>query len=160
MSKLDDDLLNYIRTHFSYCPETGNITRTDRKNSNGSYDKDGYLIIKVKTKQYKAHRIAWFLYHGVFPSNVIDHINRDKSDNRIDNLRDVEYYINVRNCDREVNPNTGVIGVYFDRTKGLRKNYTTKYRNKTYRFYTLEEAIKFRDIKGLVSIKGEQHDNS
>ena len=55
---INDSECKYIRKHFTYNPDTGIITRNDRSNSNGSYDKDGYLIIKVKTRQIKAHRIA------------------------------------------------------------------------------------------------------
>lgn len=44
-----------------------------------------------------AHRLAWFYVHGVWPTNEIDHINRNKSDNRIENLRDVTRTVNQRN---------------------------------------------------------------
>lgn len=57
-----------IKNSFSYDPKTGKIDRLNRKNSNGSYDKDGYLIIKFKGRQYKAHRLAWLLYYGILPT--------------------------------------------------------------------------------------------
>lgn len=72
----------YIKKHFKY--DNGTLIRDDRKNSNGSLDKDGYLIIKVKGKQFKAHRIVWLLHYGKFPLYEIDHINRNKLDNRIE----------------------------------------------------------------------------
>ncbi len=59
----------YIKQHFDYNADTGEIIRTDRKNSNGSFDNDGYLILKIKGEQYKAHRIAWFLQYGELPKN-------------------------------------------------------------------------------------------
>jgi|LakMenE01Jun11ns_1017448.scaffolds.fasta_scaffold9055776_2 hypothetical protein len=127
-----------------YNAETGEVKHLLRKNSNGSFDKDGYLIIKIKGKQYKAHRLAYAKYHNCIPNGVIDHINRIPSDNRIINLRDTTQHQNCLNVIRKPNHKTGIIGVYLDNTNGLKKKYATKILNKTYRFYTLQEAIDFR----------------
>ena len=86
--------------HITYDPDTGEIKRIGRKNSNGSLDHYGYLIIKIKGVQWKAHRLAWVKYYGVAPRNNIDHINRNKTDNRICNLRDVPQSVNVLNTER------------------------------------------------------------
>lgn len=138
----------YILKHFT-C-NNGVISRDDRKGGKGSFDKDGYLIIKVKGRQFKAHRIVWLLTYGDFPKSELDHINRVRTDNRIENLRESNRKEQIRNTSRTPNPKTGVIGVYIDEiTKGLKKKYTTRVNNKTYRFYTLEEAIKFRKERGL-----------
>ena len=146
---VDESECSYIKEHFSYNPNTGEITRDDRMNSNGSFDKDGYLVLKIKKRQYKAHRLAWFLFYGEFPKMEIDHINRNRADNRIANLRLSTRGANVAN--RTICPNkiTGVVGVYEDRfTKGLKKRFATKYEKKTFRFYSLAEAINFRKEKG------------
>lgn len=134
------NLENYIKEHFNYDSITGEITRNDRKDSFGSYDKDGYLIIKIKKQQFKSHRLAWFLYYGFFPKTELDHINRIRTDNRISNLRLANRFINTNNVNRKINKETGVIGVYEDHTNGLKKKFTFKHKNKTYRFYTLNEA--------------------
>jgi len=133
-----------LKNNFLYDEETGQIIRTTRKNSNGSYDKDGYLIIKFKSKQYKAHRLVWLYHKGSYPKYGIDHINRNRKDNRIENLRDVPQKINCWNSNKKVNPETGVCGVYIDKTNGLKKKYTVKYREKTHRFYFLSDAVKKR----------------
>lgn len=147
---VDGIFLDYIKSHFSYNPINGEISRNDRANSCGSLDKDGYLIIKIKKHQFKAHRLAWFLYYGSFPVMEIDHINRNRLDNRIENLREVDRKGNNRNSTHKVNPDTGVIGVYLDKsTDGLRKKYTTKFNRKTYRFYSLKKAIEFRKDNNL-----------
>ncbi len=138
------DYTKYILEHFTY--DNGKITRNDRKNSDGSIDKDGYLIIKVKGKQFKAHRIAWLLNYGAFPKNEIDHINRNKLDNRIENLRLADRTMQNNNKDLKPNKLTGVVGIYIDKTNGLKKKYTFKHNNKTYRYYTLGEAIKEKEI--------------
>lgn len=138
---------DYIKEHFHY--NDGVITRNDRKNSNGSVDTYGYLIFKIKGKQYKAHRIAWLLNYGSFPETELDHINRNKLDNRIENLRECTRKEQCLNRNILPNPITNTIGVYVDRTKGLKKKYATSYAGKTYRFYTVEEAKDFREKRGL-----------
>lgn len=140
---------DYIISHFFYNPETGAIIRDDRKGSRGSYDKDGYLIIKIKGRQFKAHRLAWFLFYGQWPRSELDHINRRRSDNRICNLREVTRLQNMQNTKQPVNRRTGVIGVTLDnKTKGLKKKYAVRERRQTVRFYTLEDAIKYRKEHG------------
>ena len=139
----------YIKSYFTYNPLTGEITRNDRKNSGGSFDKDGYLIIKINSRQYKAHRLAWFLYYGEFPQMEIDHINRNRTDNRIANLRLSTRDENIKNSVVAPNRITGVVGVYIDLyTKGLKKKYTTRLKGKTFRFYSLADAINFRKRNG------------
>ena len=135
-----EKLREYILKHFSY--QNGKIFRDDRKNSNGSYDKDGYLIYKIKGQQIKAHRLVWFLCYKEFPRGEIDHINRIRDDNRIENLRIADRKTQIRNTTRKPNKDTGVIGIYLDKTtKGLLAKYTFHYQNKSYRFRTLEEAV-------------------
>lgn len=55
----------------------------------GFIDSNGYRIVYVDGRQYKAHRLCWFLYYGNWPKQMIDHIDGNKSNNCIDNLRDV-----------------------------------------------------------------------
>ena len=57
----------------------------------------GYVRIMVNGKIYPAHRLAWLYVYGVMPDGQIDHINHDKSDNRIDNLREVSHSENQKN---------------------------------------------------------------
>lgn len=142
------DFAEYIKKHFRY-HDNGTVTRDDRKNSNGSYDKDGYLIIKVKTKQFKAHIIVWLLCNGEFPKCELDHINRDRTDNRIENLRESNRKQQIEN--REVIPNkeTGVVGIHIDRTKGLKAKYAFSHKGKTYRFRTLDEAKEMKRCLNL-----------
>lgn len=53
----------------------------------GSFDRHGgYVHLRLKGVDYKAHRLAWFYIHKTWPKNVIDHINGVKTDNRISNL--------------------------------------------------------------------------
>lgn len=139
----DFEVIGYIKKYFEY-KDDGTFIRNDRKNSSGSYDKDGYLIIKIKGKQYKAHRLVFAYHHGRFPKDEIDHINRNRSDNRIENLRESDRKINNNNRVFVPNKDTGAVGIYMDRTKGLKKKFAFSHNGKTYRFLTVEEAERKR----------------
>jgi len=127
-----------------YNPDTGEIVRTDRRNSTGSKDSYGYTVLKYKGSQFKLHRVIWFIMTGSEPNGVIDHINGIRDDNRWVNLRDVPQSVNVKNTHVK-NKDTGCVGIHLDKsTKGLIARYTTKINGKTHRFRTLEEAKEIR----------------
>jgi len=63
----------------------------------GCKDNLGYYVTAYKGKAYKVHRIVWLIVYGKWPNGIIDHINRDPSDNRIENLRDVGHSENQLN---------------------------------------------------------------
>ena len=70
-----------------YNPETGIFTRSRGKRMVGSDHTNGYLQIRVDYNRYLAHRLAWFYVYGDWPVMDIDHVNRNRKDNRIANLR-------------------------------------------------------------------------
>jgi hypothetical protein len=57
----------------------------------------GYTVITLNGRRYPAHRLAWLYVNGSFPKDEIDHINGDRSDNRIANLRESTRSGNTRN---------------------------------------------------------------
>lgn len=75
--------------------------------------KSGYVFIRIRGKLYLAHRLAWLYVHGYSPENAIDHINRNPSDNRISNLREVSMQCNLRNTGTWETNTTGIKGVYW-----------------------------------------------
>lgn len=121
MERLDADV---VREALSYAPSTGEFhwrrsTRGRRAGSlAGGVNSTGYVQIRLGGKLYKAHRLAWLHHYGSWPARMIDHINRDKSDNRIMNLRDVGRSENSRNRDRLSNNTSGFTGVSQDRRTG------------------------------------------
>lgn len=70
----------------------------------------GYLVGSIGNQNFFAHRVAWACAHGEWPTLCIDHENRVKSDNRLENLRNVEQATNLLNRGRFKN-GTGITGV-------------------------------------------------
>lgn len=74
----------------------------------------GYFSGSFFGKDYLLHRIIWLLKYGAFPENQIDHINHDRKDNRIENLREASNRENGLNQSLSSNNTSGVNGVYFN----------------------------------------------
>lgn len=81
----------------------------------GSIRPDGYLEIRINGKLYMVHRIVWALANGAWPSQQLDHINGDRSDNRLENLREASNAENARNSPTPRNNTSGVKGVVWDK---------------------------------------------
>ena len=89
-----------MRRILSYDPESGLLRwkRNDAYNKtwNTKYEgtlalnfkqPDGYMVGSINKIKAYSHRIAWAIYYGEWPDGEIDHINRNRCDNRIENLR-------------------------------------------------------------------------
>lgn len=72
---------------------------------------DGYLTGRIFDKPFKSHRVIWAMVHGEWPEAHIDHINHDKSDNRIDNIRSISHAENQKNKPVWRKNKSGVNGV-------------------------------------------------
>ena len=78
----------------------------------------GYITIGIAGRVYKAHRLAWLYVYGSWPKGLIDHINGNKADNRIDNLRDVLADGNSQNVRKPNRRNkSGFMGVIWFQNK-------------------------------------------
>lgn len=110
MSKLFGDLLDYN-------PDTGQIIRKRTAGGQvagtvaGTTNKRGYVQIRVANKIHYAHRIAWVLYYGEDAPEFIDHIDGDKANNKICNLRAATKTSNAHNQPITLANTTGFKGV-------------------------------------------------
>lgn len=101
-----------LRQILSYDPMTGQFIRLKTGRRVGDKSGSGYITIYVDGRSRNAHRLAWLYVHGRWPDFYIDHINGDRTDNRIANLRDIEQSENVR-CKRVAKGKSGIVGVHF-----------------------------------------------
>lgn len=72
-----------------------------------------YYITSINSKFYLCHRIVWCMHYGYWPDGDIDHINGNKLDNRIENLRFVDRSQNMSNVGMQKNNKSGFIGVFW-----------------------------------------------
>jgi hypothetical protein len=79
---------------------------------------DGYSRIMVDGTNHLAHRLVWLFHHGYFPEKCLDHINRDRADNRIENLREASHSCNLRNTGNRRNNTSGIKGVSWNAARG------------------------------------------
>lgn len=88
----------------------------------GSACTDGYRKVRVFGKYMLVHRVIWEMHYGPLMSGqVLDHINRDRADNRIENLRLVSIQQNQFNKSRQRDGTSGYKGVWWDSAKRVWK---------------------------------------
>jgi hypothetical protein len=142
-----------LRELLDYNPETGIFTRLAHRcaaapagSIAGYLNPDGYTWFMVDRETYLAHRLAWLYMTGNWPAGLIDHINGVKTDNRIENLRDVSMSVNKQNARKarsDCRNSGGLAGAYLDRRYGGKwfSNITVSGRRKHLGYFdTPEEA--------------------
>lgn len=147
----------YLKSRIHYDPTTGVFTWL-RKIERSGYDVDWnrkfagkiagtphsggrYHVVTVDQYRYLAHRLAFFYFHGWWPDEI-DHINRNPSDNRIENLCASSRHDNMMNTGKRSNNTSGFKGVHwYPQTKKWRAGYRHKGVYRCAGFYdTAEEA--------------------
>lgn len=137
-----------VRELLNYDPLTGAFTwRAKRSEWAGPGDavghrmRIGYIQIGIDRGSYLAHRLVWLFVHGAWPRHEVDHINGNRADNRLANLRDVPKTSNQQN---RRHPNrdseSGLLGVHRNRNRWVAELDAHGVRHVFGRFKTKEEA--------------------
>ena len=100
-----------LKSLLTYDPDTGDFTRRKTGAKTGRQSRNGYMRVNIGNTAYLAHRLAWLYFYGSWPDDCIDHINQDRADNRITNLRVVTKSQNQHNRKRSLNNTSGKTGV-------------------------------------------------
>lgn len=141
-----------LRERFNYDPETGIFTLRSGKSRYpigrqvGCPDRTGYIQVYLDGRTYMAHRLAWLHVYGEWPPETIDHINRVRDDNRIENPRLASYLENNQNVGFRRNNKSGIKGVYWSAGSGRWKaQIMVEYRNRSLGSYLhIDDAIAAR----------------
>jgi hypothetical protein len=95
--------IEQLKERLSYCPKTGIFKWNDTVKNQckgtqaGQTTSQGYIRLNIEGKKILAHRLAWAYVYGSFPKGHIDHVDRNKSNNSISNLREVSKKENAQN---------------------------------------------------------------
>lgn len=146
-----------LKQHLHYDPDTGVFTWRDRRHLPnvgynvacrtagkvaGSKLQSGYWRIGIGEKQYRAHRLAWLYVYGWMPTEI-DHIDGNRLNNKIENLREVTRAENQRNLRTSSLNTSDHVGVYFNKADKVWVATIGMCYERVYggRFKTKEEAI-------------------
>jgi hypothetical protein len=105
----------------------------------GNLQSSGYVVVQIKAKDYRYHRVIWLLVTGKWPENQIDHINGIRNDNRFCNLREATQSQNGANTLSRSN-SSGYKGVTKTRKKWVARISLNNKRMTIGRYNTPEEA--------------------
>ena len=144
-----------LKEILSYNKETGIFARKNGKIV-GWKDRFGYLRVEIKGKSYFLHRLAWLYEFGEFPPISIDHINNERSDNRICNLRLATRSQNLCNVRKTKRNTSGIKNVSFHKeSKKWRVVVSVKGKNKSFGLYHDIELAELDAIEAKNKFHGE-----
>ena len=105
---------------FASCRQSTVDSWNDRNSGRPAFrtvDRDGYLRGEIRGRKYRAHRVIWQMVYGDWPDGQIDHVNGDRADNRIANLRAATNAENQWNTRVRSDSTSGVKGVTWNKQR-------------------------------------------
>ena len=106
----------------------------------GCIDEQGYRRIRIERKIYKAHRLIWKYHYGKDPKEFIDHIDGNRLNNNMENLREATNQQNGFNRGPQKNNKLGIKGVRKQRNKYVARIEINGKEKRLGAFNTIEEA--------------------
>lgn len=106
-----------LRELLHYDPETGIFTRRDSGVVAGGIEVSGRITVGIDGKRFYAYRLAWLYMCGYWPTEDIDHIDGNKRNDRIGNLREATKSQNAQNLSKRKKNKHGLVGVCWDRSR-------------------------------------------
>lgn len=103
--------LKELKDILDYLPETGAFVWRRTGAIAGYSDSHGYWCVNINKRRYLAHRLAWLFTYGEWPVGILDHVDRDKRNNAIANLRQATKSQNAANSKVRWTNTLGVKGV-------------------------------------------------
>jgi len=130
------NVFNYIDGEIYWKTKISRIVKVGKKA--GSFDAKGYKEVGIKGKSYKVHRVIYMMFNGYLPKEI-DHIDNNKLNNKIVNLRECTHRQNMQNRKLRVDNNSGTTGVSWQdsRKKWLARSSDEK-GNRVYLGYYLD----------------------
>lgn len=147
-----------LKSELDYDPITGYFTRKVSKTPTvqigqraGSVNGNGYRQILIQGEYVQEHTLVWIYMYGNLPTYQIDHINHNKEDNSLLNLRDIPHSVNVKNKPKYKSNKSGITGVIWEKDREKWSAYITlnKSRIRLGSFESLEDAISVRKQANL-----------
>ena len=155
-----------VRGFLDYSQKTGLFTWRERSGSfkrslvgkiAGTAHLSGYWTISILGTKWLAHQLAWLHHYGTWPTSYVDHVNLDKRDNRIANLRLASFAENSANSSVRSDNTSGHRGVFYDKQRqrwvvlitkdGIRKQLGSfKDKNQAAEIHALMAAQVFGDF--------------
>lgn len=145
---------------FTYCKDTGNLywsenfaPRARKGQIAGSLDSDGYRQIKIDGTIVFAHRIVWLMHNKNSPEQI-DHIDRNKTNNKIENLRASNNTNNQQNTNTRKDNTSGQVGVVYRKGKWIARISASNIRYNLGAYEKFEDAVlAYKEAKKNLHIK-------
>lgn len=140
-----DQLQKELKEKFDYDKDKGRLLLKGTPIDKSTGTSRGYRKIQFRSKGYLLHRLIFYYHHGYFPA-VVDHIDGDLFNNRIENLQGCTQSENIAKAKKFKTNSTGFGGVSYHKEANKYESYFWKNYKKVYcgLYDTAEEAYKAR----------------